>query len=90
MNVNVPTAPSHYVGHEAAAWEAGYEMGYRIASARPQAEPPSDKELEAWRAAADELLRTTYPNAYTFRQAASLLQDAYLFAREVRALQGLT
>lgn len=44
------------------------------------AEWPDAGELEAWRSAADELLQLQFPHKPTIRRAATLLQNAYLFA----------
>ena len=46
-------------------------------------ELPDDGELEAWRATADDLLRCASDSAGLTRRAAHLLQNAYLFARDL-------
>jgi hypothetical protein len=48
-------------------------------------EAPEDGELEAWRHAAEALLAHDSPPRYELRRAAMLLQNAYLFARKLRA-----
>jgi hypothetical protein len=54
-------------------------------SEAPRVEPPDDGELEAWRHSADALLAHAVPATYEIRRAALLLQNAYLFARALRA-----
>jgi hypothetical protein len=62
------------------------ECWNRRAPQAAQAEPelPDDGELEAWRAAADDLLRAGPLHYPSLRRAALLLQNAYTLGCELR------